>query len=455
LGTAETGVIVGASFPLKLDFLLTEHWRYKVLYGGRHGLKSWNIAQALLILASREPLRILCTRETQSSLGESVHATLSDWVKRLKLEAFFTVYQTTESGIMGKNGSSFLFKGLKEIDSIKSAEGIDVCWVEEAQTVTEEHWKKLTPTIRKQGSEIWVSFNPELETDATYRRFVVSPPPNCKAIETNWRDALSLGWLTDDVLVDIYHARDTEYQTFLNVYEGQTKSAVSGAVYGEEMRELDSSGRVTQVVHDRNRPVDVAFDLGFFDTMALWFFQAMPSGIVRIVDYAEARQKPIEWWVIQLQQRGYAIGTLWLPWDGVDALTHRRLTGDRSKSPEQIFRAAGYKVRISPKLAKVHTISAVRAVLPNCYFDQERCREGLRALRSYQWGIELDDEGRVKGGGLEKREPLHDWASHGSSAFGTLAVTVKYPEAPERPNTQHFHWPTGGAKGGGTGWMNM
>ena len=150
-------------FPEKLQFLFTPY-RYKVAFGGRGSGKSYNFAQALILLAAQKPLRILCTREVQKSIKQSVHLLLSDQIKRLGLGSFFTILETE---IRGSNGSLFMFAGLAQhtVESIKSIEGCDIVWVEEAQTVSKKSWDILIPTIRKNDSEIWVSFNPDLDTD--------------------------------------------------------------------------------------------------------------------------------------------------------------------------------------------------------------------------------------------------------------------------------------------------
>jgi phage terminase large subunit len=164
---------IDAQFPSKLQCLFKPS-RYKVLHGGRGSGKSWGVARALLILAAQKPMRILCTREVQNSILESVHKLLSDQVEALCLSHFYEIQKTT---IKGANGSQFIFEGLRHnINSIKSMEGVDVCWVEEAEKVTEESWRVLVPTIRAPGSEIWVTFNPHLETDPTYQRFIANPP---------------------------------------------------------------------------------------------------------------------------------------------------------------------------------------------------------------------------------------------------------------------------------------
>ena len=149
--------------------------RYKVYYGGRGGAKSRTFARALVLRAYQQPTRVLCTRELQTSIEDSVHRLLTDTIKDLGLDAFFDV---TRSAISGLNGSLFLFEGLRfNTKQIKSTEGIDICWVEEADAVSNDSWDLLIPTIRKEGSEIWISFNPDSPDDPTYKRFVASPPP--------------------------------------------------------------------------------------------------------------------------------------------------------------------------------------------------------------------------------------------------------------------------------------
>ena len=175
-----------AQFPEKLAFLF-QPARYKVVHGGRGSSKSWGFARALLIQAAQRPLRVLCTREIQNSIADSVHKLLADQIAGMGLESIFTVQQTA---IYGPNGSEFIFAGLRtqDINKIKSFEGVDVVWVEEGQAVSKKSWDVLTPTIRKPGSEIWVSFNPDLESDETYQRFVAQPPAGAVVVQMNWRD---------------------------------------------------------------------------------------------------------------------------------------------------------------------------------------------------------------------------------------------------------------------------
>lgn len=428
-----------AEIPGKLAFLINQGARYKVVYGGRGGIKSWTFARCLLLIAATWPARILCTRENQSSIAESVHALLVDQIERLGLQASFRV---TEKTIYGTNGSEFILRhGLAHnVNNIKSLERVNIAWVEEAQSVTDKSWETLIPTIREEGSEIWVSFNPKLQTDPTYRRFVLEPPPNSIVVKTSYLDNQ---WLPEVLRVEMETLKQRDYHAYLNVWEGHCASSVVGAVYGDEIKQAEAEGRITQVLPDRLQPVDTFWDLGYGDYTAIWFAQTLSTGQVRLVDYVEDRGQTIDYYVRQLQGRGYAIGTCYLPHDGVDAMTHSRLGGAPMRSPDQLLRAAGLTVRIAPKNLVNSGINATRTVFRNCYFDAHNCEDGIMALRYYQWGPDTRN-------GIQRREPLHDRWSHGADAFRTLGVSVQYPE----PKT---HAPAGGRHygGGQAGWMGL
>jgi phage terminase large subunit len=192
--------------PTKLRFLREPH-RYKVLYGGRGGIKSWSIAQSLLIAGGKQDLRIPCAREIMQSIRESVHQLLEDQITRLGMKGEYEV-QKAEIRHRHRN-TSFTFHGLRDqsVHNIKSLEGADILWVEEAQNVSKKSWRTVIPTIRKPGSEIWVSFNPELETDDTYQRFVVNPPPNAVVVKTSFRDNPAL---SEELKIEIEHLKATD-----------------------------------------------------------------------------------------------------------------------------------------------------------------------------------------------------------------------------------------------------
>lgn len=158
--------------------------RYKVYHGGRGSGKSWAVAEALVRMAEATVIRVLCARELQSSIEDSVHRLLQDVIERTGMQDKFIV---ENKSIRSLSGSEFIFKGLRHnYREIKSTEGIDICWVEEAQTVSRDSWDVLRPTIRKEHAEIWITFNPDAETDPTYQDFVVNPQPNSIVHQVNF-----------------------------------------------------------------------------------------------------------------------------------------------------------------------------------------------------------------------------------------------------------------------------
>ncbi len=160
--------------------------RYRCGYGGRGSGKSWQVARALLVHGVTRPLRILCGREYQSSIKDSVHKLLVDQINALNLGG---IHRIQETSILGSNGTEFLFKGLRrDIAQIKSTEGIDICWLEEAESVSDHSWLTIIPTIRKPDSEIWVTFNPALPSDATYKRFVTTSPDRSVVRKVSYLD---------------------------------------------------------------------------------------------------------------------------------------------------------------------------------------------------------------------------------------------------------------------------
>lgn len=206
--------------------------RYKTFYGGRGGRKSWEIATALIIRAYRNKTLILCTREIQNSIADSVLSLLGSTIERLGLTHFFDVQKTT---IIGKNGSEFKFKGLNglTIDSIKSFEGADICWVEEAHSVSQRSWEVLIPTIRKQGSEIWISFNPDLPTDPVYNRFIVNPPSNSFVKKVSY---LNNPDCPQTLIDEAEYLRTIDYEAYSHIYLGEVRHHSDAQVFKGKFR---------------------------------------------------------------------------------------------------------------------------------------------------------------------------------------------------------------------------
>lgn len=206
---------------------LLEPHRYKIYYGGRGGAKSWAFARVLVIMAAEMRLRILCAREFQTSIADSVHKLISDQIDAMGLS---DEYEIGRNYIRSKTGSEFLFKGLRHnIKEIKSTEGVDICWVEEAESVSAESWDFLIPTIRKEHSEIWISFNPREEDAPTYKRFVLNPPPNSIVQKVNWRDNPHFPEVLNQER--LYLLEIDPEGAYLNVWEGEPLTQTDAIIF--------------------------------------------------------------------------------------------------------------------------------------------------------------------------------------------------------------------------------
>jgi phage terminase large subunit len=402
---------VEISFPEKMQCLFTPK-RYKVFYGGRGAAKSWGIARALILKAAQSKIRVLCTREFQNSTKDSVHKLLSDQIESMGLAGQFKVLLTTI--VNTTTGSEFLFEGIKHnVNTIRSFEGIDIAWVEEAALVSDNSWDVLIPTIRKEGSEIWMSFNPDEEDDPTYVRFVLNQDPlyRDQAIvqKLSWRDN---PWFPEVLRVEKDILKAKNYDLYLHVWEGECKRTLDGVVYAAELRAAQEEGRITRVPYDPTRGVDTFWDLGWNDATAIWFTQSIGFE-TRVIDYMEASQKKLNYFFEEMEKKRYIYGTHHLPHD---AQTQQFAAG--GKTIEQQFRAHGKKVKIVPKTKIFVGINAVRTLFETLVFDESRCALGLKALRKYKYEANPDT-------GAFGKEPLHDQYSHAADALRYMALASK------------------------------
>lgn len=412
-----------AQFPVKLAVLFDKA-RYKVLYGGRGGAKSWGVARALLILGAKKQMRVLCAREYQTSIKDSVHKLLCDQIQSMNLLGF---YEITQASIRGKNGTEFLFAGLKNnISNIKSYEGCDICWVEEAQTVSRLSWNTLIPTIRKDASEIWVTFNPELESDETYQRFVLKPPEDCLVQKVNWNDN---PWFPETLRLEKDSLKNRDQEAYNTVWEGLCRQTVDGAIFAREMQFAELDGRITKVNYDPTKPVHAVFDLGWADATAIWFLQFVGME-TRLIRYHEDNQQTISHYLAKMQTFGYVYDTLWLPHDA-----QNKTLAAAGRSIEEVVRNAGFKTRIIERTPILDSINAARTIFRNCWFDRENCHDGLQCLRHYRYDVDPDTK-------QFSRMPLHDQYSHGADAFRYIGLMIQEPRRQRPKQAQQYpqHW---------------
>lgn len=365
-------MIVKARFPDKLGFLFEEH-RYKVLYGGRGSGKSHAAAMFLLLKGIESPCRILCTREVQKSIKDSVHQLLKAKIEELGL---LSEYEVLDTIIRGKNGTEFIFSGLSNqtAGSIKSFEGISYCWCEEAQTISKSSWDILIPTIRKPGSEFIITFNPCLDTDDTYRRFVLAPPPDCVSVALNHTDN---PWFPDVLEQERLHFQATEpEEDYNNIWEGQCRSAVAGAIYASEVSKAIAGQRICNLPYDPMLKVHVVLDLGFGDGMSVGFFQRLRNE-VRCIEHFYERHKRTQEIAAMCKQRLYNYGKVFLPHDGFHEVR-------QGKNDADVFRAHNFQVLQTPNIPREDGIRNARNCFPQFYFDRVYAAGLVESLKRYR-----------------------------------------------------------------------
>jgi phage terminase large subunit len=394
------------------DFLplLDPKYRFVSMRGGRGSGKSVTVAKILILLAYNRPLKILCFREVQNSIKDSVYQSLQDLIQELGLSHAFS---STLNEIRCNNGSVFIFKGLSDqtVESIKSFQGIDLCWGEEAAGLTERSLKILIPTIRADGSRFFFTWNPSLDTDAVYQRYVLNTREDVKDVAVNWDHNPWFPSVLDvERRADKARLPEDEYK---NIWEGQILPAQVGAVYFRELSRTYEEDRVTRLSVDPKLPVHAIWDLGWADQTAIILVQKIYSD-ARLVGYIESNRKTLSEYNEELREWGrqhkVSWGTCYLPHDGA----HRDFkTG---QSAQEILETFGWKVEITPSLTIEAGIRAAKQMFSNVIFDKDSTALLLENLKRYHYAERPD-------GSLGK--PVHDNYSHGADAFRYLAVNIE------------------------------
>lgn len=398
---------IDVRFPPKLAPLFLPY-RYKVVYGGRGGGRSWGCARALLIKGLKNKLRILCAREIQKSIKDSVLKLLADQIELLDLQSKYQVFETV---IRGSNGTEITFSGLAQhtVDSVKSMEGVDIVWCEEAQTISKRSWDILIPTIRKDDSEIWITFNPDLETDPTYQRFVVHPPEHSAVIELSYIDN---PWFTNVMELERVHCKETDPDNYPNIWEGACRPAAEGAIYYKEIESAKVQNRICNVPYDPMLRVHVVFDIGWNDKMAISLIQRNSSEI-RVIEYIEDSHKTLDYYSALLKEKRYNWGTVYLPHDGY--------SGDvkTGKSCADIMRKLGWKVPRRNEIAEYGVEEGIRIsrmTFPRVYFDKVNAGELVERLKRYKRQVNRQT--------MSAGKPLHDDNSHGGDNFRYVCINA-------------------------------
>lgn len=416
---------------LKIDtprvFLpLLQHHRYKCAWGGRASGKSHFFAELLIEAMVMQTTRAVCIREVQKSIKESVKRLLEDKIASMGLSSQFDIL---EAEIRHRtNGGFIIFQGMQNhtAESIKSLEGFDVAWCEEAQTLSKTSLDLLRPTIRKDSSEMWFSWNPKSEDSAVDTTFRGEKKIDSIIVEANYLDNPFCPQVMKD---EAEQDKARDYDNYLHVWMGHYKRTLDGAIYAKEIRKLFEDKRVCRVLPIAGKPVETFWDLGKRDHTAIWFAQ-MQLGEYRILDFYQNTGEKLEHYAQIIRDRGFILGNIWLPHDA----DQERVTGD---TPAQAMRKLfpNLVVRVIPRMAKKNIgIEAVRRIMPNCYFNEETTKAGLKALGAFKYDVDPDTGGY-------SANPLHDENSDAADAFAQLALSLTdRPQTVKKPIVQASGW---------------
>lgn len=408
--------------------------RYKAAHGGRGGAKSHFFAEQLILRCFAHETRAACIREVQNTIRESVRQLLVDKIQKLGLGDFYAVF---DSEIRGANGSLIIFRGMQSYnaESIKSLEGYDIAWVEEAQSLSDVSLRMLRPTIRKEGSEIWFSWNPRHDSDAVDKLLRgTNKPSDSVVVEVNWNDN---PWFPEVLKKekDADYANDPEMAE--HVWGGGYEIVSEGAYYARLLIDAEREGRIGNFPHKPSAPVKTSWDLGVDDYTSIWFWQ--DDGFrATVIDYYEVSNDGSDEILATCMPEIFIPPPLdekWVGWTASKALKDFgrehpfryakhylphdikvREWGAGARTRVQSVLSLGLKnVAQGVATSDADRIQAVRRILPIVRFNKTpRVEVGIKRLRRFRRKFN-DALGTYT-------TPLEDDNVHGADAFGEYAI---------------------------------
>lgn len=395
--------------------------RYKGAYGGRGGAKSHFFAEQVLLKTYVEPTRVVCIREVQNTIKDSVFQLLVDKINANGVRDF---YDIVDNEIRGRNGSLIIFRGMKDhtAEGIKSLEKYKIAWVEEAQTLSAKSLKLLRPTIREEGSEIWFSWNPRFADDPVDEFFRGEKPhPQAISVAVNWNDN---PWFPQVLMdeKDADFAKDPDMAE--HVWNGAYQVISEGAYYARLLLQAERDGRIAALPHNPALPVYTAWDLGVGDDTSIWFAQRS-AGWIHVIDHYATNGQAAAHYVDLLKSKPYTYAKHILPHDAESR------EWSHGQSRLDTLRQLGLRdLSVLSRVPVDDGINAARLLLPITRFDRDKCKSGLESLRQYR--REYDENKRTF-----KPTPLHDWTSHDADAFRYLAMGLE-PDAAVPPDIPKY-----------------
>ncbi len=419
---------VQIELPPKLIPLFTGTAMYRISYGGRGSAKTRSFAKMAAVWGIRcsqakQSGVIVCAREYCNSLDDSSMAEVKEAI--ISEPWLNDRYEIGERFIRTKDRRiDFAFIGMRHnLDSIKSKSRIRLLWVDEAEPVIDTAWDKADKTVREEGSEVWVTWNPERKKSATNQRFRENPPENSKIVEMNWRDNpwFEKGTLPAKRLEDL----SKRPESYDHIWEGAYITAQVGAYFSKQLLAARMQHRVCRLSLDPLMTVKAFCDIGGTsaksDAFVMWITQFIGKEI-RFLDYYEVVGQELSDHVYWLRENGYGRAHIYLPHDGVKHDNVYKVTY------ESEFKRAGFNVTVIPNQgagAAMRRIKATQTAFPFMWFDEVKCEAGLEALG---WYHEKKDEVRDIGLG-----PDHDWSSHCCDAAGMTAIVYDLESKSENP----------------------
>ena len=409
--------------------------RFIVEESGRAGGKTKNIAQALILVAMQDRLRICPAREYENTTTESVKAALVSVINDLKLPG----WTIQDRRLKYANGSEIFFKGLRTSENkgaidaqrIKGLEDVDIVWIEEAQTVSAEMLDVLIPTIRKEKSMIIFSAN-RLSVHDPYRKRIVEPLIG----EDNLPDATPF----DDGRTFIQHVNSTDIEDYLpkevieereqfkilspdqyrHVWLGEPLSEVTGGIFSNQLAEARNQNRIGDYPYRSDKVVYAAFDLGVSDSTAIWLYQII-EGTVHFINYIEDFGRTISSYFMDLKDLGYRYGEIYLPHDA-------EARSNRATSPDQIEATTlredlekmypEFRFKVLPPNKGYKAIDLARGGFSTFKFDAKGCELGLQRLSGYHYEYSIKNK-------IWSSTPKHDENSHGADAFQYAIMSLE------------------------------
>lgn len=337
---------------------------YKCWYGGRASAKSTQLARGAIYRSWLKPMKILCTREYQNSIKDSILALLSNQIYILGLQDYFEIQK---QAIFGKNGTEFIFKGLSlNSSSIRSMEGIDLCLIMEAQYISDNSFTDLLPTIRENNSEIWLEWNPYSDSDPVHQRFIVNPPPDSYICNVNFRNN---PWLSDKSLRTMEYDKQRNYELYLHVWEGKTLKLTESLVFKHYKIDGSIEPKESDVLY-------YGSDFGF---------SVDPTTLIRLWIDDKKRELYIDHEVYDI---GVEIDDIPALYDKIPGARKWTITADSAR-PETIsyLKRQGFKMRASKKGAG-SVKEGVKFLQSYDIVIHPRCKQTISEFGSYSWKVD-------------------------------------------------------------------